>query len=103
MSKTNLASVTATTNPLNAEIQTRFFRATRTKKSVRTGSAETAVDSARFANGSYSCDQDIPALAYLRGRYVLLNSFRFISPYPHERAHYAIPARYNAPACLVGG
>ena len=47
MPKTNSASVTATTNPLSAATQTRFFKPTRTKNSVRTGSAETAVDHRR--------------------------------------------------------
>ena len=49
---TSSASSTATTKPLNAEIQTRFFSATSTKNSVTTGSAETAVERIRLPNGS---------------------------------------------------
>src|SRR6476659_6808993 len=78
MPNTDNASATATTNPLSAEIQTRFFRATRTKNNVRTGSADTAVDNTRLPNGSYSCDQDMTALAYGRGRYVLLKPLRVL-------------------------
>src|SRR3954466_2924562 len=62
MPNTNSASDTATRNPLSAAIQTRFFNATRTKKSVTTGSADTAVDNTRLPNGSYSCDQDMRAV-----------------------------------------
>jgi hypothetical protein len=50
--KTNSASVTATTKPLSADTHTRFFSVTRTKKSVRTGSADTAVDNTRLSSGS---------------------------------------------------
>ena len=46
------ASATATTKPLSADTQTRFFSATSTKNSVSTGSADTAVDSSRLPNGS---------------------------------------------------
>ena len=63
MPNTNSASATATRNPLSAETQTRFFRTTRMKNSVTTGSAETAVDRTRLLNGSYSCDQDMTGLA----------------------------------------
>src|SRR6478736_6323855 len=78
MPKMNSASVTATTKPLNAATHTRFFSTTRTKKSVRTGSADTAVDSGWLPNGSYSCDQDMPGAAYGRGRYVLVNPLRVL-------------------------
>ena len=50
--KTSSASATATSSPLSADTQTRFFSTTSTKKSVSTGSAETAVDSSRLSNGS---------------------------------------------------
>src|SRR5688572_18580406 len=55
ISKTDRASATATSSPLNAETHTRFFSATRTKKSVSTGRAETAVDNSQLPNGSYIC------------------------------------------------
>jgi hypothetical protein len=48
MPNTSNARATAMSNPLNAAIHTRLFSATRTKKSVTTGKAETAVDSTRL-------------------------------------------------------
>src|SRR5688572_10823220 len=55
--KTSKARQTATSKPLKAEIQTRFFRATKTKNSVSTGKAEIVVESSWLLNGSYSCCQ----------------------------------------------
>jgi hypothetical protein len=39
-------------SPLKAEIHTRFFNPTRTKKSVNTGKADTSVESSLLLNGS---------------------------------------------------
>ncbi|MNC95758.1 hypothetical protein D3C83_129510 [compost metagenome] len=52
MPKTSSASATDMSSPLNADTHTRFFSTTRTKKSVSTGKAATAVDSRRLPNGS---------------------------------------------------
>ena len=52
MPNTSRASATATSSPLSADTHTRCFNATRTKKSVTTGRAATAVDSSRLPNGS---------------------------------------------------
>lgn len=50
--KTIRASAIATTRPLSAATQTRRFKTIRTKNSVRTGSAETNVDSGQKRKGS---------------------------------------------------
>ena len=52
MPNTNNASATATSIPLKADTQTRFFKTTRTKKSVSTGNAATNVESSQECSGS---------------------------------------------------
>ncbi len=52
MLKTVTAKAIATIIPLNAATQTRLFITIRTKNSVRTGSADTNVDSGQKLNGS---------------------------------------------------
>ena len=52
MLKTVSARTIATTMPLNADTQTRRFNTSRTKNSVRTGNAETNVDSCQKWSGS---------------------------------------------------
>ena len=52
MAKTAAATTTAITIPHRAETQTRLRSTRRTKKRVRTGSAETRVDSGHHPSGS---------------------------------------------------
>ena len=52
MPKTAAAMTTAITIPHRAETQTRLRSTSRTKKRVRTGSADTRVDSGHHPSGS---------------------------------------------------